>query len=85
MSTYRDVPLIHVWYVFSVTWYEYESVILVPGTCITFYQMVLVGVVILYQVINIIRPSSHEFQNWLHTISCLSSVDFLRCYGSITE
>ena len=52
MSTDKDVPLI--WYVFSVIWYEYGSVILVPGTCITstFYQMVLVWVVILYQVKN---------------------------------
>ena len=72
MSTDRDVPLI--WYVFSMIWYEYGSVIIVPGTCITstFNQMVLVCVVILDQVKNIIRPSPHEFQNWVHTISCLS-------------
>ena len=34
----------------------------------------------------IIRASPHEFQNWVHTISCLSvlsSVDFLRWCGSI--
>ena len=88
MSTDRDVPLI--WYVFSVIWYEYGSVILVPGTCITytFYQMVLVWVVILYQVKTPSdRPRMSSRIGYIQSVAfqLLSSVGILRCYGFITE
>ena len=105
VSTDMDVPVI---------WYEYGSVILVQGTCMTstFYQMVLLWVVILYQVKNTFYCESWRYSNIdLHVriitgssgssdrprtssrigsilsvaFQLLYSVDFLRCYGSITE
>ena len=54
----------------------------------TFYQMVLVWVVILYQVKNIIRPSRMSSRiGYIQSVAfqLLSIVDILRCYGFITE
>ena len=63
VSTDRDVPLI--WVCFSVIWYEYGSVILVQGICMTstFYQMVLLWVVrwktrVLLGILDIFDPGS---------------------------
>ena len=90
MSTDRDVPLI--WYAFSVIWYEYHWFGNYCSRCIsitsTFYQMVLIWVVNLYQVKNIIRSSRMSSRiGYIQSVAfqLLSIVDILRCYGFITE